>query len=319
MTTAPNALPLRVLFAGTPAFAVPSLQALIDLPETRVVAVYTQPDRAAGRGRQLKASEVKQLALARGIPVEQPLTWRDDATLASIAAWQPDLLVVAAYGLIVPQAGLDIPRLGAINVHASLLPRWRGAAPIQRAIMAGDAQTGVTIMRVVRQLDAGPMLHRVACPIEADDTAGSLEDRLARLGAAALSATVRALLAGAVTEEPQAEEGVTYAQKITREDRDIDWRREATALARQVRALNPAPLAFTESLGMPLNVLGAVALPRTAPAAPGTLLAASAEGIDVACGAGTLRIQLLQPQGKREMTARDFMNGYGARLRALCT
>lgn len=305
---------MRVVFAGTPAFAVPSLQALIDLPEVEVVAVYTQPDRAAGRGRQLKTPEVKQLALTHGLPVEQPLTWRDEATLARIAEWRPDLLVVAAYGLILPEAGLQIPRLGAINVHASLLPRWRGAAPIQRAIMAGDAQTGVTIMQVVRQLDAGPMLHRVICPVEADDTAGTLETRLAHLGAEALTVTVRAMRAGVIEGEAQNESAVTYAPKITREDRDIDWQRDAAAIARQIRALNPAPLAYTETLGIPVNLLAAIALTEVSGEAPGSLLAASGAGIDIACGNGILRILELQPQGKRVMSARDFINGYGARL-----
>lgn len=312
--TLPLAQPMRVVFAGTPAFAVPSLQAMIELPDVQVVAVYTQPDRAAGRGRQLKSPEVKQLALAHGLPVEQPVTWRDEATLARIAQWRPDLLVVAAYGLILPEAGLQIPTLGAINVHASLLPRWRGAAPIQRAIMAGDAQTGVTIMRVVRQLDAGPMLHRVSCPIQTEDTAGTLETRLAHLGAEALTATVRAMRAGAIVGEPQDESTVTYAPKITREDREIDWQREAAAIARQIRALNPAPLAYTETLGIPVNLLQAVALPEVADEQPGTLLAASGAGIDIACGTGILRILELQPQGKRVMSARDFSNGYGARL-----
>lgn len=312
--TPPSARPLRVIFAGTPAFAVPSLQALIDLPEVEVVAVYTQPERAAGRGRQLRVSEVKQRALTHGLPVEQPLTWRDESTLARIAQWRPDLLVVAAYGLILPEAGLQIPRLGAINVHASLLPRWRGAAPIQRAIMAGDAQTGITIMQVVRQLDAGPMLHRVMCPVEANDTAGTLETRLARLGAEALTATVQAMRAGVVVGEPQDESAVTYAPKITREDREIDWRRDAAAIARQIRALNPAPLAFTGALGIPVNLLAAIALPGVTSAPPGTLVAANAAGIDIGCGDGILRILELQPQGKRVMSARDFINGYGARL-----
>ncbi|MEN9726172.1 MAG: hypothetical protein RL434_538 [Pseudomonadota bacterium] len=312
--TPPSDQPLRVIFAGTPAFAVPSLQALIDLPEVEVVAVYTQPDRAAGRGRQMKCPEVKQLAQAHGIPVEQPLTWRDEATLARIAAWRPELLVVAAYGLILPEAGLQIPPLGAINVHASLLPRWRGAAPIQRAIMAGDAETGVTIMQVVRELDAGPMLHRVTCPIDADDTAGTLEARLAHLGAEALTTALRALRAGAAVAEPQDAAAVTYAAKITREDREIDWQRQATALARQIRALNPAPLAHTEALGIPVNLLKAVAIPETSDSAPGSLLAATSTGIDIACGEGVLRIEELQPQGKRIMSARDFVNGYGARL-----
>lgn len=312
--TPPFDQPMRVIFAGTPAFAVPSLQALIDMPGVEVVAAYTQPDRAAGRGRQMKCPEVKQLAQANGIPVEQPLTWRDEATLARIAAWQPELLVVAAYGLILPEAGLLIPPLGALNVHASLLPRWRGAAPIQRAIMAGDTETGVTIMQVVRQLDAGPMLQRVTCPIEADDTAGTLETRLAALGAEALTATLRALRAGSAVAEPQDESDVTYAAKITREDREIDWQRQATRIARRIRALNPAPLAHTEALGIPVNLLKAVPIPDTSGAAPGSLLAATGAGIVIACGEGALRIQELQPQGKRIMSARDFMNGYGARL-----
>ena len=307
-------MPLRVIFAGTPAFAVPALEALTDAPGVEVVAVYTQPDRAAGRGRHLKQSEVKTCALARGLPVRQPLTWRDPAVLEALRALDADLLVVAAYGLILPAESLTIPRLGSVNLHASLLPRWRGAAPIQRAIMAGDAVSGITLMRVVPALDAGPMLARVSTPIEPEDTGGSLETRLAGLGARLLLEALPALAAGSLEEEPQNLDCVSYAAKITREDREIDWHQPALALARRIRALQPAHQATTTIAGISVSVLEAVALEATPGGTPGTLLSFGSAGIDIATGAGVLRIKGLQPQGKRPLSARDFVNGYGGRL-----
>ncbi len=306
--------PLRIVFAGTPEFARGSLQALLDHPSVEVVAAYTQPDRAAGRGRRLMTSAIKNLALARGLPVEQPLNWKTPEMIARFAAFAPDLLVVAAYGVILPASALDIPRLGAINVHASLLPRWRGAAPIQRAIMAGDATSGVTIMRVVPALDAGTMLLKRAHVLSATETAGSLEITLAHLGAIALVEAVDQILQNKLAGEEQVPEEVTYAAKITREDRVLDWQESAVSLERRIRALSPAPLAYAEILGLPLNILKGVALDVTPTASPGTLIGRGPDGIDVATADGVLRLVEVQPPGKRMMSARDFLNGYGQRL-----
>jgi len=308
--------PLRVVFAGTPDFAVPSLEALIAHPAADVVAVYTQPDRPAGRGRRPAPSPVKLVAESRALRVEQPENWRTPEIIDAFAAYRPDLLVVAAYGVILPARGLEIPDHGALNVHASLLPRWRGAAPIQRALMAGDSITGITIMQMVPALDAGPMVLKRACEIRADDTAGTLERRLAKLGAEALIAALDDLLAGRLSPQEQSEAEVTYAAKITRADRNIDFRLPAEFLERQVRALAPAPLASTEALGLPLNILRAAVGPDRNDGAPGTLMHMGPDGIDIATGQGQLRLLEVQPPGKRPMSVRDFLNGYGQRLRA---
>jgi methionyl-tRNA formyltransferase len=307
--------PLRVIFAGTPAFAVPALDALVQTPGVEVVAVYTQPDRAAGRGRHLKQSEVKTCALAHGLPVRQPVSWRDPAVLAELRALDSDLLVVAAYGLILPAESLAIPRLGSVNLHASLLPRWRGAAPVQRAIMAGDVVTGITLMRVVPALDAGPMLATVTTPIETKDTAGTLEARLATLGAQLLLDALPGLVAGRLEEKPQNPDDVTYAAKITREDREVDWGRPAVEIERRIRALQPAQQATASIAEIPVTLLEAVVVDQAPRGVPGTLEDFNNAGIDIATGAGVLRITALQPQGKRPVSARDFVNGYGARLR----
>jgi len=301
---------LNVIFAGTPAFAVPALDALCTHPAVSVMAVYTQPDRPAGRGQALRESEVKQAAVARGLHVEQPASLRDPAAVARFVASACDLLVVVAYGQILPRTVLEAPRLGAINVHASLLPRWRGAAPIQRALMAGDDTTGITIMRIVERLDAGPMLLRVATPIESDDTGGSLHDRLAALGGTALRTTIDALLADNLQATDQDESLVTYARKIERGDRPLDWTQDAATLERQVRALSPAPLAVAALGTLALNVLAARALDDTSDAAPGTLLEASDAGLRIRCGRGALLLQTIQPPGKRALGAREFLNGY---------
>ncbi len=305
---------LKVVFAGTPAFAVPSLETLLAHPEVAVQAVYTQPDRPAGRGQSLRESDVKQAALRHGLPVEQPASMRDAEAQGRFAGFACDLLVVTAFGQILPAAVLDAPRLGAINVHASLLPRWRGAAPIQRALMAGDTTTGVTIMRIVERLDAGPMLLSRSLPIEADDTGGSLHDKLALLGGEALHAALDALVAGTATETPQDEGAVTYAKKIDRADRPLDWSRSADELDRQVRALSPSPMASTELGGLPVNIVAAqpLQLPQSAP--PGSLLHCAEDGIVLACADGALRITSLQPSGKRPLTAREFINGYRKHL-----
>ncbi|MBI4692695.1 MAG: methionyl-tRNA formyltransferase [Gammaproteobacteria bacterium] len=306
----PESHSLRVVFAGTPPFAVPSLEALVAHPRCDVVAVYTQPDRASGRGQQTQASAVKACALANGLMVVQPPTLREPEAIEALAALRPDLLVVAAYGLILPQRVIDIPTCGTINVHASLLPRWRGAAPIQRAIMAGDVLTGITIMRVVVALDAGPVILKRGTAIAADEVGGTLSERLAVLGAEALRSTLDAGFGEGLDEAAQDETAVTYARKIERADRDLVWTESAAALARRVRALNPAPLAIAELAGLSLNVWSATALAVPTNAAPGTVVQADGDGIAVATGDGVLRITELQPPGKRRMSAREFLNGY---------
>jgi methionyl-tRNA formyltransferase len=305
---------LNVIFAGTPAFAVPALEALCEHPAVRVQAAYTQPDRPAGRGQALRESAVKLAALARGLPVEQPPSLRDPQALERFVSRHCDLFVVAAYGQILPAAVIDAPRLGSINVHASLLPRWRGAAPIQRALMAGDASTGITIMRIVEKLDAGPMLLKLATPIAADETGGTLHDRLAVLGGTALRRALDALIDGSVREEAQDEALVTYARKIERVDRRIDWHEDATVSARRIRALNPAPLAIATLGALEINVVAAELADGARDAAPGTLLAAADDGLLVRCGDGALRLTRVQPPGKRAMSAREFVNGYRRQL-----
>ena len=242
---------LRLVFAGTPEFAAVHLQALIDAGYP-IAAVYTQPDRPAGRVQKLAMSPVKQLALSHGIPVQQPPTLRDPAAQATLAALEPDLLVVVAYGLILPQAVLDIPRLGCINSHASLLPRWRGAAPIQRALEAGDAESGVTVMRMEAGLDTGPMLSKVSTPLTADDTGGSLHDRLASLGAAAVVQALPGLADGSLAGEVQDDDLATYAHKLNKDEARLDWGRPAVELERRIRAFDPWPLCHTALAGAPL-------------------------------------------------------------------
>ena len=304
---------IRTVFAGTPDFAVPSLHALLARPELDVVAVYTQPDRPAGRGRRLAQSAVKQQALAAGLAVEQPVTLAVPSELARFAAHSVQLLVVAAYGLMLPDAFIADPVI-AINVHASLLPRWRGAAPIQRALMAGDGSSGISIMRVVRRLDAGPVWLTRACNIEDTDTGGTLHDRLAGLGAAALDDAVDRVVAGTIIEVPQDETMVTYAHKIGPADRAIDWSRPAVDIARQVRALNPQPAATARLRGLDVKILSARAEGGADAATPGDVLSAAADGIVVATASGCLRIVELQPAGKQRMSALAFVNGYGSHL-----
>jgi methionyl-tRNA formyltransferase len=306
--------PLKVVFAGTPAFAVPSLEVLLARQDVEVLAVYTQPDRPAGRGQALRESEVKRTARAHGLRVEQPVRMRDEEAQRGFAAIDCDLLVVTAFGQLLPAAVIDAPRLGAINVHASLLPRWRGAAPIQRALMAGDVLTGITIMRIVERLDAGPMLLRRSLDIEATDTGGSLHDKLAALGGSALTEALDLLQAGGVAETPQDESAVTYARKIERADRLIDWRRDAEELDRLVRALCPSPLAIAEIGGIPVNLFAARPVPLDHVRPPGSVIKGDDEGLLVACGRGALLVDSLQPAGKRVQTAREFLNGYRKHL-----
>jgi methionyl-tRNA formyltransferase len=273
----------------------------------RVSAVYTQPDRPAGRGRKLAASAVKQAALEAGIEVRQPPTLRTSEAAAELAALAPDLLVVVAYGLILPPAILAVPRLGALNVHGSLLPRWRGAAPIERALLAGDAETGVCIMQMDAGLDTGPVFVARREPIHPDDTAGSLRERLAALGAQALCEVIAGLERGTAVAIPQPAEGACYAAKIDKREAQLDWTQPAEVLERAVRAFNPAPLAWTLWRGQRLRVGGARVLHGKG--APGQVLAAGAPGIEVACGAGSLLLTALQPEGGRMLSAREFLAG----------
>ena len=298
---------MRIVFAGTPEFAVSSLRAAARHHE--VVAVYTQPDRPAGRGRGLAPSPVKLEAVARGIPVYQPESLKDEAAQQQLRDLQPDLMVVVAYGLILPKAVLAIPTHGCWNVHASLLPRWRGAAPIQRAIQAGDAKTGVCLMQMEAGLDTGPVLLHQELPIAATDTGGQLHDKLAKLGAQVLSDGLGLLRAGIKPiARPQPEQGVTYAHKLDKAEAKLDWAQDAGALARTVRAFNPWPIAEATLAGERVRIHGAVALDEAHGQAPGTVLAASRDGIDIACGQGVLRLRVLQREGGKAITAADYLN-----------
>ncbi|MGW8174061.1 MAG: methionyl-tRNA formyltransferase [Stenotrophomonas sp.] len=298
---------MRIVFAGTPEFAVSSLRAAARHHE--VVAVYTQPDRPAGRGRGLVPSPVKLEAIARGIPVFQPESLKDAAAQQQLRDLQPDLMVVVAYGLILPKAVLAIPTHGCWNVHASLLPRWRGAAPIQRAIQAGDAKTGVCLMQMEAGLDTGPVLLHQELPIAATDIGGQLHDKLAELGAQVLSDGLGLLRAGIKPiARPQPEQGVTYAHKLDKAEARLDWAQGAGALARTVRAFNPWPIAEATLAGERVRIHGAVALEADHGQAPGTVLAAGRDGIDIACGQGTLRLRVLQREGGKAITAADYLN-----------
>ena len=296
---------LRLVFAGTPEFAAEHLKALLDTPH-QIVAVYTQPDRPAGRGQKLMPSPVKQLALQHGLPVLQPPTLRDPAAQEELRALAPDLMVVVAYGLILPQAVLDIPRLGCINSHASLLPRWRGAAPIQRAVQAGDAESGVTVMQMEAGLDTGPMLLKVTTPITAADTGGSLHDRLAQLGPQAVVQAIAGLAAGTLQGEVQDDALATYAHKLNKDEARIDWNRPADELERLVRAFNPWPICHSTLDGQPLKVLAAE--PAEGRGQPGQILDASKDGLTVACGEGALRLTRLQLPGGKPLAFADLYN-----------
>jgi methionyl-tRNA formyltransferase len=307
---------LRLGFAGTPEFAVPALEALADA--YRICAVFTQPDRPAGRGQSLRASPVKIRATERGLTVHQPASFKSAEALEILRGLALDALVVVAYGLILPPAALQCPKLGCINIHASLLPRWRGAAPIQRALLAGDSKTGVTIMRMEAALDTGPMLASREIDIGVRDTAKTLRDRLAALGAELIGVVLDELSNHIVHEVAQPRDGVTYAQKIDKAEALIDWRQDAVQVSRHVRAFNPWPVAETRLNGAQLRIWDAevsdaeVRTPQVldAPvAAPGTVLAAAHDGIDVACGRGVLRILRLQLAGRKPLGPRDFLAG----------
>ena len=299
---------MRIVFAGTPEFAVPPLRALLGTSHD-ICGVYTQPDRPAGRGRKLTPSPVKLIAQEAGLPVFQPETLKDEAAQAELSALKPDLMVVVAYGLLLPRAVIDTPPLGCINIHASLLPRWRGAAPIQRSILAGDAETGVTIMYIEPRLDAGPMLLKKSCPIGPDDTAGDLHDRLARIGAEALLEALPPIAAGTAQPELQDESLVTHAAKISKDDAQLDWSRPASELQRQICAFNPWPVAETVYRDQVMRVWRATVIPATRLAPPGTLLI-DGEHLDVVTGNGCLRLLEIQLPGGKRIAARDFINGH---------
>ena len=302
---------LRLVFAGTPDFAVPGLRACLSA-EADVVAVYTQPDRPAGRGRKLAPSPVKQAAIEAGIPVEQPESLKTPEAQAGLRGYAPDLMVVIAYGLILPREVLAIPRLGCWNVHASLLPHWRGAAPIQRAILAGDADTGVCLMQMEAGLDTGPVLLSESTPIRGDDTGGSLHDRLADIGTRVLGAGLRRVIAGeTLRATPQPETGATYAHKLEKSEANLDFSQPAIELERKVRAFDPWPVAEAELAGERARIWSATAVnPVPGPRSPihGSVIAASKHGIDIACGEGVLRILKLQRAGGRVIDAADYVN-----------
>ena len=305
--TASGAGGLRVAFAGTPEFAAQALDSILKAGYA-VPLVLTQPDRPAGRGMKLSPSAVKQLALAHGIEVDQPEKLRTDAQRARLADCAPDVLVVAAYGLILPKAVLELPRLGCINIHASLLPRWRGAAPIHRAIEAGDAETGITIMQMDEGLDTGPMLLRRALPIAADDTTASLHDRLAALGGDCIVEALAALQCGQLSPTPQPAEGVTYAAKIGRAEADIDWSRPALEIERAMRAFDPFPGAVSTLRDTAVKCWKAQVV--AGEGEPGRVLAVDADGIVVACGRDALRCTVLQRPGSKRLPAREFLRGF---------
>lgn len=298
---------LHIIFAGTPEFASLHLQAVIDSPH-EVIAIYSQPDRPAGRGRKLTLNPVKQRALENNIPVFQPTTLKTEEAQQELMALKPDLMVVVAYGLLLPQAVLDIPVYGCINVHGSLLPRWRGAAPIQRAIAAGDKETGVTIMQMDAGLDTGDMLLKSCCPIRCNDTSKSLHDRLAVIGVSCLQQALGLIEAGHTIAEKQDNSLANYAHKISKEEGGINWKRSATELDCLIRAFNPWPVAWAELDGERIRVWHASACEADFEQVSGTIVGAGKDGIIVSCGAGSLMLKQLQRPGSRAMSAQDLLN-----------
>ncbi|MCH7423825.1 MULTISPECIES: methionyl-tRNA formyltransferase [Shewanella] len=302
--------PLNIIFAGTPDFAARHLQALIN-SHHNVIAVYTQPDRPAGRGKKLTASPVKELALAHNIPVYQPGSLRKEPAQQELAALNADIMVVVAYGLILPKVVLDTPRLGCINVHGSILPRWRGAAPIQRALWAGDKETGVTIMQMDIGLDTGDMLLKTYLPIEDDDTSASLYEKLAQQGPDALLQALEALANGTLAAEKQDEALANYAEKLSKEEARLDWTKSATQLWQEVRAFNPWPVSYFEHQGNTIKVWQTQVSTTSSNAAPGTIISASKKGIEVATGDGVLTLLSMQLPGKKPLSVADILNARG--------
>lgn len=300
--------PLKIIFAGTPEFAAESLKALLQGPD-EVIAVYTQPDRKAGRGQKLKPSPVKEVALEADIPVYQPLNFKEEQDRQVLADLNADLMVVAAYGLILPKTVLDTPRLGCINVHASILPRWRGAAPIHRALLAGDKQTGITIMQMDVGLDTGDMLSKAFTDIEDTDTSASLHDKLAIQGGEILLSTIEQLKAGSISPEPQDDEQANYAHKLTKEEGKIDWTESANAIAQKVRGLFPWPSAYTFIDEQNIRIHQASIADKTSEASAGSIIGSDKTGIYVSTGNGVICLEKLQLPGKKAMTAEQVLNG----------
>lgn len=298
---------LRIIFAGTPDFAAHHLDALLS-SNHEVVGVFTQPDRPAGRGKKLMAGPVKVLAQEKGLPVFQPVSLRPQGDQQLVADLNADVMVVVAYGLILPKAVLGMPRLGCVNVHGSLLPLWRGAAPIQRSLWAGDAETGVTIMQMDVGLDTGDMLHKLSCPITAQDTSATLYDKLAALGPQGLIETLRRLAEGVAKPEVQDESLVTYAEKLSKDEARLDWSLPAVQLERCIRAFNPWPMSWLEIDSQPVKVWQASVINAPANAKPGTIIEVSKQGIQVATADGVLNLESLQPAGKKAMSAQDLLN-----------
>lgn len=298
---------LRIIYAGTPDFSVPALQALI-ASEHEVVAVYTQPDRRAGRGRKLRIGPVKQVALEHNIPVEQPLALKEAKIQQTLRDYRPDIMVVAAYSLLLPQDVLDIPTYGCFNIHASLLPRWRGAAPIQRAIQAGDRYTGVTIMQMAAGLDTGDMLHKTTLEITAAEGGQSIHDQLSQQGASALMYVIEQLVSKQLTPEVQDDKLSTYAHKLQKSEGEIDWSTSATAIDYLIRAFDAWPTAYTYYRGKPLKCLAASVVEYQGSAPAGSVINESNAGIDIATGQDAVRLSRLQMSGGKKLFARDFLN-----------
>ncbi|MGC8401315.1 methionyl-tRNA formyltransferase [Enterobacter mori] len=298
---------LRIIFAGTPDFAARHLDALLSSGH-KVVGVFTQPDRPAGRGKKLMPSPVKVLAEEHGLPIFQPASLRPQENQQLVADLNADVMVVVAYGLILPKAVLDMPRLGCVNVHGSLLPRWRGAAPIQRSLWAGDAETGVTIMKMDVGLDTGDMLFKLACPITNEDTSATLYDKLADLGPQGLIETLQQLADNTATPEVQDEALATYAEKLSKEEAQLDWSLSAAQLERCIRAFNPWPMSWMMIDDQPVKVWKASVIDGDTSEEPGTIIEVSKQGIQVATAKGILNLESLQPAGKKAMSAQDLLN-----------
>ncbi|QQX80346.1 methionyl-tRNA formyltransferase [Shewanella sp. KX20019] len=299
--------PLNVIFAGTPDFAARHLQALIE-SQHNIVAVYTQPDRPAGRGKKLQSSPVKELALENDIPVLQPKSLRDETAQQELAALDADIMVVVAYGLILPKVVLDTPRLGCINVHGSILPRWRGAAPIQRALWAGDTETGVTVMQMDIGLDTGDMLLKTKLTIEDEDTSATLYEKLAKQGPSALIEALAAIAEDRLPAEKQDESLANYAQKLSKEEARLDWSKSALALWREIRAFNPWPVSHYQHEGNTLKVWQSHVSTSNSTATPGTVISADKSGISIATGDGVLTITSMQLPGKKPLSVADILN-----------
>jgi methionyl-tRNA formyltransferase len=304
---------LQIVFAGTPEFTLPCLNTLAN-SRHRLLAIYTQPDRPSGRGRKLQPSAVKRWALANQVAIYQPLHFKDEDTIANLAALQADIIVVIAYGLILPKRVLALPRLGCINVHASLLPHWRGPSPIQHAILHGDKETGVTIMQMDASMDTGDILAKVSCPIYPKDTAGSLHDRLAQLAIAPLLATLDALDCGQANPEAQDNNQASYTGKIKKEDAAINWHKTAIEIDRQIRAFNPWPIAYTHASDELLRIHRAEVVANSTTDTPGTIIAIDKKGMLVATAKQTLKVEIIQFPGAKAMAVADWLNAKRSQL-----